>query len=141
MIISPIVIKTKKNRATVLIELPQNCDACEFSKFCRIDKNGREIVCINNKGAKVGDVVQLDTKKRHLVIATFLNFILPLLFLIGGVIIGKKIWQTELAGFMLGMTLFVLYFFVFLFIDKKLLKGGHFLPEIVRIKEKKNNLY
>jgi positive regulator of sigma E activity len=131
------VIKTKKNRATVLIELPQNCDACEFSKFCRIDKNGREIVCINNKGAKVGDVVQLYTTKRNLVIATFLNFVFPLLVLIVGVVIGKKIWQTEGAGFMLGMTLTFLYFFVFLFIDKKLLKGDHFLPEIVVIKQKK----
>ncbi len=134
------VIKTNKNRATVLIEQPENCESCEFANFCRMDKNGKEIVCRNNKSALVGDIVQLDTKKRNLFIATVLNFVLPLFFLIGGVFIGKKVWQTDLAGFLSGMSLMVLYFFVFFFVDKQILKSGHLLPEIVGIKQKKNTL-
>jgi len=133
------VIKTNKNRATVLIEQPENCESCEFAKFCRIDKKGREIICRNDRSAKIGDIVQLDTKK-NLFIATVLNFVIPLFFLIGGVLIGKNIWQTDLAGFLSGMSLMVLYFLVFFFIDKQILKSGHFLPEIVSIKQKKNTL-
>jgi len=38
---------------------------------------------------------------------------------------------------MIGMSLTVLYFFLFLFIDKKILKSGQLLPVIVKIKEKK----
>jgi len=133
------VIKTNKNRATVLIEQPENCESCEFANFCRIDKKGREIVCRNNKSASIGDIVQLNTKKRNFFVATFLNFVLPLFFLIGGVLIGKKVWQTDIAGFLSGMSLMVLYFFVFLFVDKQILKSGHLLPEIVSIK-KKNTL-
>ena len=129
------VIKTDENRATVRIELPANCGLCEFAKFCRIDKNEREIVCRNDKGAKIGDIVQLDTTKRNLFVATVLNFVIPLLFLIGGALIGKKIWHTEGAGFLLGMGSMALYFLVFLFIDKQLLKSSRLLPEIISIKK------
>ena len=131
------VIKTDKNRATVLIELPLSCDSCEFSNFCRIDKKERTIVCINDRGAKTGDLVQIGIRESNFYIAIVLNFVLPLFFLIGGILIGKKIWLTDLAGFVLGMIFTALYFSVFLFVDKKLLKGGHLLPEIVSIKEKK----
>jgi positive regulator of sigma E activity len=131
------VIKTNGDLATVLIELPQSCGSCEFSNFCRIDKNGREIVCRNKSGAEVGDIVQLDMKKRNLFVATVLNFVVPLFFLICGVIIGKKVWRKDLAGFLLGMSSIALYFLIFLFIDKRILKGGYLLPEIVLIKEKK----
>jgi len=134
------VIKTNKNQATVQIELPESCNSCEFSHFCRIDKNAREIVCINDLEAKTGDIVLIGTKNRNFYTAIILNFIFPLFFLIGGVLIGKNIWQTDLAGFLSGMSLMVLYFFVFFFIDKQILKSGHFLPEIVSIKQKKNTL-
>jgi positive regulator of sigma E activity len=131
------VIKVDGALATVLIENSQSCDSCEFSKFCRIDKKGREIVCRNEKGAAVGDIVQIETSNKNIFKAIVLNFVLPLFFLTGGVLAGKKLWQTDLAGFMLGMSLTVLYFFLFLFIDKKILKSGQLLPEIIKIKEKK----
>ena len=131
------VIKVDGSLATVFIENIQGCDSCEFTKFCRIDKKGREIICRNDKGAKVGDIVQIDTSTKSVLKAIVLNFVLPLVFLTCGVAAGKKFWQTDLAGFMLGMFLMVLYFILFLFIDKKILKSGQLLPEIVKIKEKK----
>lgn len=134
------VIKTDKNFATVKIDLPSNCESCEFSNFCRIDKNAREIICRNDKGAKTGDIVKIGTTKRNFYIATILNFILPLLLLIGGVIIGKILWQSDLAGFLSGMFLMVFYFLVFLFIDKYLLKRGRLVPEIIDIKGKQESV-
>jgi positive regulator of sigma E activity len=127
------VIKTNKNKATVLIKNPQSCDSCEFSKFCRIEKKGREIICWNHKGAKEGDIVQLYTSNKNFFIATALNFILPILILLGGVILGKKFFRTDLAGFATGMGGMAIYFFVFFFIDKKTLKKGILLPEIAKI--------
>jgi positive regulator of sigma E activity len=131
------VIKIDGSLATVFIENIQSCNSCEFTKFCRIDKKGRELICRNDKGAKVGDIVQIDTSTKNVLKAIVLNFVLPLVFLTCGVAAGKKFWQTDLAGFMLGMFLMVLYFVLFLFIDKKILKSGQLLPEIVKIKEKK----
>ena len=127
------VIKIDKNKATVLIENPQSCDSCEFANFCRIDKKGREIICWNHKGAKKGDIVQLYTSSKNFFIATALNFILPLLILIAGVILGKKIFKTDLAGFAAGMGITAIYFIVFLFVDKQTLKKGTLLPEIAKV--------
>jgi positive regulator of sigma E activity len=130
------VIKINKNKATVLISFPDSCDSCEFSNFCRIDKNGREIVCRNDIGADVGDIVSLDTKGKNVVLALGLNFVLPLIFLILGVFIGKQTLQTDLAGFSLGIGFMFLYFLVFLIVDKRLLKNGSILPEIISIKKR-----
>jgi len=130
------VIKINKKQATVQIELPESCDSCEFSKFCRIDKKEREIVCINDLEAKTGDIVRIGTKNRNFYIAIFLNFLLPLFVLISGILIGKKIWQTDLAGFILGMGNLLLYFLIFFFIDKNIYKSGKLLPEILSIKKK-----
>lgn len=130
------VIKTNKNQATVLIELPPGCDSCEFSKFCSIEKNAREIVCINNRGAKKGDVVLIGTKNKNFYIAIIFNFILPLFLLISGVFVGKTIWQTDLYGFFTGIITLILYFSVYFFLDKIFYKKGSLLPEILSIKEK-----
>jgi positive regulator of sigma E activity len=130
------VIKTDKNTAMVFIEFPENCKSCELSTLCRIDKKGREVICKNDIGAAVGDIVSLDTKGKNVVLAIGLNFVLPLVFLILGILIAKKIWQTDLAGFSLGMGLMFLYFLVFLIVDKKLLKNGSILPEIISIKKR-----
>ncbi len=134
------VIKVDGSLATVFIENTQGCESCEFAKFCHIDKKAREIICRNEKGAKVGDIVQLDTSNKNVFKASVLNFLLPLFFLTGGIAIGKRIWKTDLAGFLLGMGSMVLYFSLFFFLDKKILKSGHLLPEIVRIKEKNKTL-
>ncbi len=131
------VIKTDGTLATVFIENGQSCDSCEFAKFCRIDKTGREIICRNNKGAQVGDIVCLDTSGKNIFKATFLNFVLPLFLLACGATTGKRIWQTDLAGFILGMSLMVLYFSSILFIDRKILKESRLLPEIISIKKEK----
>jgi positive regulator of sigma E activity len=127
------VIKTNGSLATVFIENDQSCDSCEFAKFCRIDKKGRKIICRNDIGAREGNIVQLYTSNKNVFKATVMNFVLPLFLLAGGAALGKRIWQTDLAGFALGMSLMVLYFFSFLFIDKKLLKRSPLLPEITRI--------
>ena len=129
------VIKTDGSLATVFIENVQSCDSCELAKFCRIEKNGREITCRNNKGVQVGDVVYLNTSSKNVFKATFLNFALPLFLLVLGVILGEKIWKIDLAGFGLGMSLMVIYFLSMLFIDKKILKGSQLLPEITGIKK------
>jgi positive regulator of sigma E activity len=134
------VIKTNKSKATVLIELPDSCDSCEFSDFCRIDKNSREIVCKNDKGAKTGDIVKIGTKNKNFYTAIFFYFIFPLFFLLSGVLSGKKIWKTDLAGFLLGIGVFIFYFSVFVFIDKHIVLSGRLLPEILSIKEKTNNI-
>jgi sigma-E factor negative regulatory protein RseC len=129
------VIKVDGSLATVFIENTQSCDSCELAAFCRIDKEGRKIICKNNKGAQIGDIVCIDTSSKNIIKATFLNFVFPIFLLVLGATLGKKIWQIDIAGFILGMSLTVLYFFLILFIDKKIKKESHLLPEVISIKK------
>jgi positive regulator of sigma E activity len=132
------VTKTNKERATVFIEGSGNCESCELASFCRIDKQGREIICKNDLGAVIGDIVTVETGEKKFVFAISLNFVFPLIFLVLGVVIGKKLWRTELLGFLAGLGLTFLYFIIFLFVDKKLFKSGSLLPEIISIKKTEN---
>lgn len=129
------VLKTEGNIATVLLKNPEACHSCDFARFCHIEDTGREIICKNNKGASIGDVVELDIKRKNIILATLLTFMLPIFLLVGGTIIGKFLWQTEIAGFLIGMGFIFLYFAGLFFIKRKLLKKNYFLPEIVNIKE------
>ena len=129
------VTKTNKERATVFIEGSENCESCELASFCRLDKKGREIICKNDLGAVIGDIVTIETVEKKFFFAMSLNFVFPLIFLVLGVVIGKKLWGTELWGFLAGLSLTFLYFIIFLFVDKKLLKSGSLLPEIINIKK------
>lgn len=133
------VTEIKDTRARVLVESPDECHECEFSRFCRGGEEGREILCINEINAEVGDKVEIGTSTRNVITATSLNFVIPLVFLIAGVVLGISIWGSELGGFITGMALMALYFFAYLFIDKKLIARGIFLPEIKKIIEKNDS--
>ncbi len=130
-----VIVEVNENKATVLLPDSEGCGACDFSSLCHPGEGGRQIICINDKGAAIGDVVEVDTSGKNVVLVVVLNFVLPLIFLVMGILLGKKLWETDLAGFLSGIGLLILYFFVFLFIDKRIVKSGLLLPKIIRIKE------
>ncbi|MCK4572361.1 SoxR reducing system RseC family protein [candidate division WOR-3 bacterium] len=134
-----VVVEVNENKATVLFKNGEGCEGCEFSNFCHPGKEGRKIICINDKGANVGDVVEIDISRKNAALAVVLNFILPLIFLVVGVLLGKKLWGTDLAGFLLGIGLMALYFLIFVFVDKRIVKSGTLLPKIIKIKESYNS--
>ena len=135
-----IVVLTNGNNATVVLKEYSECEGCEFSRFCNIGKSGRRIICNNNKRARVGDLVEVDSTKKNLVIAGVLNFVFPLLLLIIGIIIGLKVWKSELFGFILAILFLILYFLIFIYVDKKIIKSGKIIPEVLRILSSRENL-
>ncbi|MEO0292849.1 MAG: SoxR reducing system RseC family protein [candidate division WOR-3 bacterium] len=129
------VIKTDKNIAIVFIETPEECESCEFARFCHIGESGREIICKNNVGAKVGDIVSLEIRESNFIFAISLNFLIPLIFLISGILFGIKIWKSELFGFLTGIIFISFYFLIFIVIEKKR-KINSLLPEIGKIEKR-----
>ncbi len=129
-----IVVDIDKNIATVKLVEFDECEGCEFSRFCSVGKGEKKIICKNNKGANVGDLVEVDTSRRNLLLAGLINFIFPLLLLVIGVLLGAKIWKSELLGFLLAISFIILYFLLFRFIDRAIIKSGKIIPEIINIK-------
>jgi len=130
-----VVVKIDKNKATVALEEKDECEGCEFSRFCNVSKGGRRILCNNNKSVKVGDLVEVDSKGKNILLAGVFNFLIPILLVVVGIIIGLKIWKSELISFLLGISLLILYFLVFKFIDRWFINTGRIIPEILKVLE------
>ena len=75
--------------ATVLISRQNGpCDHCT-GEACTVPEEGIETKAINAAGAKVGQKVKLTMKSYTYVKGTFLVFIVPLIALITGAVLGK----------------------------------------------------
>jgi len=136
MNVEGIVIDIKDNTAVVELKGFDVCKVCEFYKFCNMGRGERRIICLNKIGAKIGDTVELSTSDKNIFIASIFNFLFPIILLITGILSTIKIFESEIIGIIIGMTLVVIYFLVFKYIDRKIIKSGKIIPKIVSIKRK-----
>ena len=131
-----VVLDIKDNTAVVELQGFDVCKVCEFYKFCNMGRGEKKIICLNKIGAKIGDTVELSTSDKNIFIASIFNFLFPIILLITGILSGIKIFESEIIGIIIGMTLVVIYFLVFKYIDRKIIKSGKIIPKIVSIKRK-----
>jgi positive regulator of sigma E activity len=128
-----IVIDIKDDTAVVELKGFEVCKVCEFYKFCNIGRGERKIICLNKIGAKIGDTVELSTSDKNIFIASIFNFLFPIILLIVGILSGIKIFKSEIISVFIGITSVIIYFLVFKYIDKKIIKSGKIIPKIVNI--------
>lgn len=126
-------------RAVIILENCEECHECEFSRFCKVGSGGRTIIVRNEKGAEPGDTVEIDSSGRNMIVAGTLNFLLPVILIIGGIFAGLRMWNSELHAFIFAISLTAVYFFVFTFLDKSIIRKGIIIPEIVNILEEGEN--
>ncbi len=129
-----VVVEVKDNTAVVELQEFDVCKVCEFYKFCNIGRGERKIICMNKIGAKIGDTVEVSTSDKNIFIAGIFNFLFPIILLIIGILAGIKIFKSEIISILIGVTLVVIYFIVFKYIDRKIIKSGRIIPKIVNIK-------
>jgi positive regulator of sigma E activity len=129
-----VVVEVRDNTAVVELQGFDVCKVCEFYKFCNIGRGERKIICMNKIGAKIGDTVEVSTSDKNIFIAGIFNFLFPIILLIIGILAGIKIFKSEIISILIGVTLVVIYFIVFKYIDRKIIKSGRIIPKIVNIK-------
>jgi sigma-E factor negative regulatory protein RseC len=138
-------IVTKVNSSTAWVKCTKSaaCESCSAKGFCNTMGGSRrnddvEVEAINTVGAKVNDRVSICFETSSLLKVSFLVYMIPLLFLILGVIVGDKIAVlfnydqsifSVLAGF---LFLFAAFFFVKAK-GKELSKKDAYQPKIIRI--------
>ncbi|MCK4528364.1 SoxR reducing system RseC family protein [candidate division WOR-3 bacterium] len=128
-----LVVEVNKNRATVILEDCKECNGCEFSRFCSVGKGGNRIVCYSNSGVKVGDMVSVDSKTRSMLLAGVINFVIPIILIIAGSILGTIVWGSELIGFLLTISLIIFYFLILTHIDRRIILSGKIIPEVLSV--------
>jgi len=138
-----IVTKVYSSIACVKCSKSAACESCSAKDFCDTAKGGGsdddvEVEAINAVGAKVDDKVTISFETSSLLKLSFLVYMVPVLFLIFGVVIGDKIapifnYDQSMFSVLVGfLFLFAAFFFVKVK-GKELSKKEAYQPKIIRI--------
>ena len=123
------VVKAAGKIATVRIVKNPQCDACAF-------KNGKSTVNVKAKneiGAAVGDSVTVACEKDNRTLASFLVYIVPVLFAGLGVLIGFFVFEKEVYTVLLCLGMLAAGFAAVVIFDRILSKSKGFGMEVVEI--------
>jgi sigma-E factor negative regulatory protein RseC len=137
-----VVTKVDSSTAWVKCTKSAACESCKAKGFCDTMGGGSdddvEVEAINVVGAKVDDRVTISFETSSLLKVSFLVYMVPVLFLILGVVIGDKIapifnYDRSIFSMLVG---FLFLFAAFVFVKakgKELSKKDAYKPKIIRI--------
>lgn len=84
---SGLVVQTLEKTAKVRMQRHSSCAGCNACKMGGADKP-IELEALNPKKAIQGQMVEVEMEHEHVLLAAFLMYVVPLLFLVTGVIVG-----------------------------------------------------
>ncbi len=105
------VVDIEQDRAVIELDTKEACQHCQAQVICQPDKSGRRILRLKNTlGARVGDLVRIESSDRNHIILAFLQYGLPLasfvltIFMLN-IWVESYPWQIplELGHFILGL--------------------------------------
>ena len=138
------VIGLEDGYAIIQTERGSSCDGCHAKSSCHSmgDAQGSimEIRAINDMGAKVGDRVKVAIDSIVFLKSSFLVYVLPLIVMIAGGIIGESYAKNNMPGAdadlvagSVGITCLVISFLLIRIWSKSLEKKREYQPQIIRI--------
>lgn len=127
-----VVIKTNGRTALLRIEKHPECEGCKACAF----KNGASTVKVKARnlcGAKTGQKVIVKGEKDNRVLASFIAYLLPVIFVALGLIPGFVFGMAEIYIFLLGMAGLAAGIAVVVILDKVLGKTKGFGLEVYAV--------
>jgi sigma-E factor negative regulatory protein RseC len=127
--------------AMVLCRKSTFCASCAAMGLCQLGDDGRSMLVESHNvlGAAIGDKVRLGCRPEQFLLASLLLYIVPLLALIGGAVLGEWLGtryalqiDRNLLAAILGITFMVGSFFT-IRIGSRVIPRGTFMPEITEI--------
>ena len=126
------VVNTAGKIATVQIEKKPECDSCKMCAF----KNGKsrvKVKAFNAAGAKTGDEVLVKAERDNRLLASFIAYIVPVLFAGAGVGIGLACFEQELYAVLFCLAGLAVGFVAVFACDRFFSKTRGFGMEVVEI--------
>ena len=130
-----------KNIASVLCQKSSFCQNCAAMDSCQIgdDNTAKLVDAHNHLGAQIGDRVKLVTKTKSFLQSSFILYIVPLISLVIGALLGQLMAENEMPGSdpnklsaILGLAFLAASFLVIKFACRSLSPAA-FMPQIVGI--------
>jgi sigma-E factor negative regulatory protein RseC len=135
-----IVIRTDTETAWVKTQKTKACEGCSSKGACSVMGGGEEmeVEAINAAGGKVGDRVVLSFETASLLKATFLVYIIPVICLLIGALIGQKLalilTLNESMSAAIGSLLFGSLAILFVKIKgNRMAQQEEYRPKVIRI--------
>lgn len=136
-----LVIKIEGNTAQIRFPRSSACAKCGACSH-GLDDSEMLLTVHNAVQAQLGDKVAVELAGRGLLISSLLTYMLPLVFLILGVLLGGPVarWlnveQADVAGAILGLLLAALVFMCLRLLEPVIKKYKGFYPQVTEIVEK-----
>ena len=138
-----LIIDTNADIATVKTLRSAACESCDHKKNCgsaSSNKNEMHVKVKNRLGAKIGDTVIISIKTTSLLKVAFLLYIFPILCMILGAVIGKKLafsftLDESLTSVLSGVIFFCVSFFLIRIKGRKMAFKEEYTPAILRVKK------
>ncbi len=128
------IIGVSKDMAIVELDVNRKtCEECSAHSLCGIFPSMRKIKTLNNSGAKVGDLVEVEIKREPSLRFTFLVYILPLIMFFLGVLVTSVTNKNQNVQLVLGGIFFILTLIVLYIVDKRLSNSINNLPKIEKV--------
>lgn len=131
------IARINENIATIFVESKDAYHTCPMRNFCSPSAGGMELKAINDIDAKIGDEVEIETTLKRTNWVIFFLFIVPVIMLLLGVALGKKLMGTDSFGIFMGFILIGLYFALLSLIDRYLVRKGKIIPKVTKIIKEK----
>jgi len=144
MLESGVVVEVDEDIATILFKRSSACAKCGACKLASEEKN-MYLKINNNLDAKVGDIVEVETNTNSVLTASVIAYVVPLIFLIIGVVFGYYIDNTfkllnnpDALGAIFGIVLVAVSYLGIKAFEPKFKKDKSFLPKMKEILVKNN---
>lgn len=128
-----------KHLALVLCEKSSTCKNCASLESCKVSDDNRSMIVESHNviGAEVGDRVRLAISSRKFLSSSFLVYIVPLVALIVGAVIGEVVGtrlengiNPDLLAAIVGVA-FLVGSFLIIKVGTKAIPKDNYLPRIV----------
>ena len=137
-----IVFKKTQNTVWVKTQRAKTCSHCEAKDDCQTMNSHMEEMEVevdNTIGAQEGDLVMLSMPTGSLLQLSFLMYIVPIILMIIGGVLGQKIapiiqWDETFCSVTFSLVCFALTIFGIRLLSFKLVKNQKYRPQISRIK-------
>ena len=127
------VIKASENIALIKVHRKEACAGCSAKNFCHPfdeDEDAVEVTAINNINAGVGDNVIVAIPNKKFLKASFITYIIPVIFLLIGSFTGELIFKNDIMTFVTASLFFIVSFFLINSYSKN--KTDEFLPKVIK---------
>jgi len=130
-----------KNLAVVLCQKSSFCENCAAEGVCHVgDDNSSKLIEVHNHlAAAVGNRVKIATSTRSFLQSSFLLYIVPLIFLVTGAVVGQYLAEVFGDGFdsnilsaFMGTGFMAASFFLLRFSSRGLRKEAY-MPRIIEV--------